>query len=394
MIFHKPATEEEAATIVRAAKQAGHSLRIAGGGTRSDIGQAITPDATLSTEEMSGITLYEPSEMVLSAKAGTPLFKIQSALKENRQMLAFEPMDHRPLFGSTGEPTIGAIAAGNISGPRRIAGGAARDSLIGVRFVNGKGEIIKNGGRVMKNVTGLDLVKLQAGAWGTLGLLTEVTFKLLPAPEKQATLVLSGLDDETGVKALCAAAATPFEPTGLSHLPAGCGAPQARTLIRLEGFATQVDYRAARLTKILKPYGDTTRIEGKDHDELWCSIKNVEFLGSPRETAIWRLSARPTSAPNTVAVIQQAVDCSYFFDWSGGLIWLATNEDDDAGEETIRFAVNAADGHATLVRGSQSLRKHIDVFEPQPAPVAALSSGIKNSFDPGQVFNPGLIARR
>ena len=391
MTIFSPSSEEQAADMVRTALADKNTFRIAGGGTRKALGRAVNPDMTISTQALNGITLYEPSEMVLSAKAGTPLSLIQKHLDENSQMLTFEPMDHRPLLGSQGEPTIGAIAAGNISGPRRIFGGAARDSLIGVRFVNGKGEIIKNGGRVMKNVTGLDLVKLQAGAWGTLGLLTEVTFKLLPKPEHEATLVLKELDDETAIKALCAAAGTPFEPTGLAHLPAGLDGSEAKTLIRLEGFKDQVSYRAGELTGVLSGFGKPDLIEGDDHQSLWTSVRDAAFLAEPRDHAIWRLSLRPTSAPNTVEVIRQAVDCQHFFDWSGGLVWLSVSETDDAGAETIRNAVNAADGYATLVRGSDLLRSTIDVFEPQPEPLATLANGIKKSFDPNGVFNPGLM---
>ena len=386
-----PKNEEEAAKVILDAKKSGTPLRIIGGGTRSTIGRSINTKATLSTAALSGITLYKPSEMVISAKAGTPLSEVQKRLSDNNQMLTFEPMDHRKLLGLEGEPTIGAVVAGNISGPRRIFAGAARDSLIGVRFINGKGETIKNGGRVMKNVTGLDLVKLQAGAWGTLGLLSEVTFKLFPTPERQATLMLEGLSDERGVSALCQAAGTSFEPTAMAHLPRGIGADIARTLIRVEGFSKQVDYRLSQLKRLLSDYGQAKKIEDYEHDILWADIRDVEFLASPRNKAIWKLSVRPTSAPNTVEVIKQTVDCTYYFDWSGGLVWLAVDEEDDAGEETIRNAVNAADGYATLVRGSDDLRARIDVFEPQPAPLDTLSKGIKQSFDPDHLLNPDLM---
>lgn len=391
MTRHTPKTEEEAAKIVANAKQADTSLRIVGGGTRTSIGRHTETQDSISTENLNGITLYEPAEMVLAAKAGTPLSVIQNALAENNQMLTFEPMDHTTLLGTEGEPTIGAIAAGNISGPRRIYGGAARDSLIGVRFVNGKGEIVKNGGRVMKNVTGLDLVKLQAGAWGTLGLLTEVTFKLLPTPERTATLSLPGFDDETAIQALCAAAGTAFEPTGLAHLPAGIGGDQPRTIIRVEGFDAQVDYRLGELQMALHAYGEGTVLEGEQHDALWQNVRDVTYLAEPRDKAVWKLSVRPTSAPNTIAVIEQAIDCTYYFDWSGGLIWLAVDASGDAGEETIRNAANAAEGYATLIRGSDDLRARIDVFEPQPAPLQTVSAGIKKSFDPAGILNPGLM---
>ena len=182
MTLHSPSTEADVAAIVRDARARKSTLAIKGGGTRDGLGRIAPADEVLSTRALSGIAFYEPAEMVISALAGTPLRDIDAALAGHAQCLPFEPMDARALYGSAGEPTIGAVAACNISGPRRVQAAAARDHLIGVRFVNGAGEIIKSGGRVMKNVTGLDLVKLSAGAFGTLGVLTQVTFKLLPAP--------------------------------------------------------------------------------------------------------------------------------------------------------------------------------------------------------------------
>ncbi len=239
-------------------------------------------------------------------------------------MLPFEPMDHRGLFGTTGEPTIGGVVAGNHSGPRRIMAGACRDSLIGVRLVNGRGEAVKSGGRVMKNVTGLDLAKLVTGSWGTLGLLTEVTFKVLPAPERALTIMLKDLSDARAVAALAAGLGSPFEVSAAAHIPAGFNKPSARTIMRLEGFAKSLDYRVGRLRALLGEFGALHLLEGEDSARLWRGVRDAEFVREPRDAAVWRISTAPTRGPAVTAAIGAAVPgARWFYDWGGGLIWLS-----------------------------------------------------------------------
>ena len=392
MTSYAPANEQEAAAIVAQAAGRSEPLRLVGGGTKAALGRPPQDEATLSAAGLTGITLYEPAEMVVAARAGTPLAEVEALLAERGQMLPFEPMDHRPLLASTGEPSFGAVAAANNSGPRRINAGAARDSLIGVRFVNGRGQPIKSGGRVMKNVTGLDLVKLMAGSWGTLGLLTEVTFKVLPKQEQTSTLVLPGLDDTAAGEALCAALGSPFELTGAAHLPAGIGGPEARTLMRVEGFAKSVAYRLGELRRLLRRYGEPRIVEGEEGAALWRAVRDATPLAEPREAAIWRISTAPTRGPAVTAAIAAGRPARWFYDWGGGLIWLATEASDDAGAATIRAAVKAAgSGHATLVRAPDALRAATPVFEPLPEPLMRITAGIKAAHDPAGIFNPGRI---
>src|SRR5687768_13684380 len=264
-----PATEPDAAAMIAEAAARRMPLAVAGGATKEAVGRPAQTEATLSSAALTGVTLYEPAELVIAARAGTPLSEIVATLAERGQQLPFEPMDHRVLLGSTGAPSIGAVAAANVSGPRRIMAGAAPDRLIGVRFVNGQGEAVTSGGRVMKNVTGLDLVKLMAGSWGTLGFLTEVTFKVLPRPERVATLALSELDDVRAIEVLCAAVASPFEVTGATHLPAALDGAGGRTLLRIEGFSLSVDHRLDALRRLLKGFGAVDVVEGEAADALW-----------------------------------------------------------------------------------------------------------------------------
>jgi glycolate oxidase FAD binding subunit len=359
--MHLPKTEADLAELIRDAKA---PLAITGGGTR---GVSLTGEP-LSTSGLSGITLYEPGAMTVVAQAGTPVAEIERALAAENQRLAFEPMDHRALMGTDGEPTIGGIMAANISGPRRISVGAARDFLLGVRYIDGMGQIVKNGGRVMKNVTGYDLVKLMAGAHGTLGVLSEVSLKVLPRPETEATLVLHGLDDAAAVAALARALGSPFEVSAAAHNPAA-----GETLLRLEGFEQSVSYRAEQLTSLLG--GETTVEQNKP--ERWAAWRDVtSFAGT--EGDVWRVSCKPSDGP-ALAAKSGATDVRY--DWAGGLIWMRTPPDHD-----LRAALGTYDGHATLVRGTGQRR-----FQPEAAGVARITAGLRARFDPRGLLNTGLM---
>lgn len=385
-----PIDEAEVADIVAVAAGRQDPLAVVGGGTRAGLGRPVQAAAALSTAEMRGITLYQPSELVISARSGTPLAEIEALLAENGQRLAFEPPDHRALYGSAGEPTIGAVAAANLSGPRRIFAGAARDGLIGVRAVNGRGEVVKSGGRVMKNVTGYDLVKFLAGSYGTLAVLSEVTFKVLPAPETEVTLVVEGLDDAAAVAALSAALATPFSVTGAAHMPFTSRRP-GRTCIRLEGFAASVADRADRLRWMPGPFNGAAVLDAGQSAELWRAIRDVEALEAPPDDPVWRLSVKPGDAPALVETLHRAFACRALYDWGGGLIWIAGGDGPDVGAGVIRSAVAAVGGHATLVRAPDDVRNAVEVFQPLPGPLMALSRKLKESFDPAGILNPGRI---
>jgi glycolate oxidase FAD binding subunit len=385
-----PSSEEAAAEIVRDAWRARRPLVIRGGGTRSGLGRQVQAEAAVSTRNLTGITLYEPAEMVMSVRAGTTMREIEEQLALKRQMLPFEPMDHRLMYGTDGEPTIGGVVACNISGPRRIKVGAARDCLLGVRFVNGRGEVVKSGGRVMKNVTGLDLVRLSCGAYGSLGLLTEVTLRLLPTPEYSATLVLGGLTDVQGVTALSAAMGSPFDVSGAAHLPAGVAMPLSQTLIRVEGAKASVVERLRALRTLLAAYGPSASLDADLSRALWQDVRDVKWLRDDPDIAIWRISVKPNDGPKFVSSVGN-IGMDYYYNWSGGLIWLAVSSAGDASQTVIRSAVRSLGGHATLVRSPVPLRASLDVFEPLSEPLMKVTAGIKKSFDPGRILNPAIM---
>ncbi|WP_353390864.1 FAD-binding protein [Ruegeria sp. HU-ET01832] len=364
----KPRTEAELAETVAGLQD---PVRIAGGGTRGIGG----PEMTIETGGLSGITLYEPGALTVVAQAGTPVAEIEAALEAEGQQLAFEPMDHRGLLGTNGAPTIGGVVAANISGPRRIQAGACRDFLLGVRYVDGKGQVVKNGGRVMKNVTGYDLVKLMGGSWGTLGVLTEVSLKVLPKPQAVATLAVRVADASRAVGALSAALKSPFEVSGAAFDP-----QDGHALLRIEGFADSVAYRVGQLKSVLAEYGDVAERDGSA--EIWQAIRDVSAFHG-HEGDVWRISVKPSDAPGIAARL--GADQT-LFDWGGGLIWALVRKGDD-----LRARLGAFDGHATLVRAAAETVEALGRFQPESAGIQALTQSIRQRFDPRGLFNPGLM---
>ena len=345
---------------------------VLGGGTRGIEAEG----QGLSVAGLRGITLYEPGALTLVAQAGTPVAEIEKELAKHNQRLAFEPMDHRGLLGRKGNPTIGGVFAANVSGPRRIAVGAARDFLLGVRFVDGQGRIIKNGGRVMKNVTGYDLVKLMAGSFGTLGVLSEVSLKVLPAPETEATLVVSGLSDVAAVEMLSRGMGSPYEVTGAAHDP-GAG----QTLMRVEGFQDSVQYRVEQLRGVIGT-ADPEVLEPKDSRTRWKAVRDVAaFQGI--EGDVWRVSCKPSDGPG---LAEKAAADGRVFDWAGGLLWLRVAPGTD-----LRARLGIFDGHATLIRSDAATKAQFGTFQPETAGVAKLSAGLRARFDPKGLFNAGLM---
>ncbi len=391
MTTHSPASEAEAASIVVDAAARSAPLSITGGGTKRGLGRATQTQDELSSLALTGVTLYEPAELVIAARSGTKLAEIEATLAAKDQHLPFEPMDYRTLLGTSGEPTIGGMAALNLSGPRRIKAGACRDAFLGARFVNGKGEIVKSGGRVMKNVTGLDLTRLMAGSHGTLGFLTEVTFKVLPKPQTLATLELRGLSDPHAVEALAAGLGSPFEVSGAAHLPAGIAEKGGRTLLRLEGFADAVSYRAQALAAMLQSFGKVRVRDAVASEPLWRKLRDVTFLAEPREHALWRISVAPAKGPAVTEAVCRKLDASWFYDWGGGLVWLACPAEHDAGAALIHEAARQANGHATLVRAPETVRAAVDMFQPQSEALMRLTRAVKASFDPAGIFEPGRM---
>jgi glycolate oxidase FAD binding subunit len=395
--IHEPLSEEAAARLVQVAALSKTPLVIRGGGTRS-LHPAPEGADVLSTRGLSGIVAYNPAEMTMTARAGTPLEVVEAALAEKRQMLAFEPNDLRGVLGTSGLPTIGGVFATNASGPRRFTAGAARDSLLGARFVNGKGEIVKAGGRVMKNVTGLDLAKLLAGSHGALALVTEVTFRLLPVPETAVTLVVSNLNDAEAAAAMATAMSMSVEASGAAHLPesvrgrfAGGALPDgAATVLRLEGLAASVTVRAEKLAAAMAGFGAVTRLEEEASHRLWREIRDGAPYADGTPRPLWRVSVAPLAGQQLVAALRLEAGVDAFYDWQGGLVWLRMEADPEA-ELLRRYVKAVGGGHATLLRARPEALAATETFQPQAEAVAMLQARVKASFDPDGLFKSPML---
>jgi glycolate oxidase FAD binding subunit len=384
-------TPSEVVEVVRAAVDSGKPLAIEGSGSKSGYGRPVDADATLSLNGLSGIRDYQPDELVLTAWAGTPLSEIVAALTEKRQHLAFEPALSNALLGGG---TIGGIIATNLAGPRRPTAGAARDHFLGFTAVNGLGEEFKAGGKVVKNVTGYDLPKLLAGSMGTLAVLLEVTVKVLPAPEKQRTVIVPVADAATGHRCLIAASQEAFEVDGAAVLPAEVAARSDVDLVRapggmlaalrLTGSPVSVADRCAALrASIALP---SEELHTARSVALWKEIGDVAPLVSG--DAVWRVSVPSAAGARVAAELAQG---DWLMDWGGGRMWLTRRDPSAEDAARVRKIVAAVGGHATLVHGPESLRRAIDVFAME-AP-AALVKRVKASFDPHCIFNPGRMYR-
>ncbi len=376
----KPSSATELSHIIAAAEA---PLELVGGGTKRHLGRPVQAAATLDMSGFAGVIAYEPEELILDVHAGTPLAEVEALLAARGQQLAFEPPDFSALVGAKGSGTIGGLMSSNLSGPRRIKAGAARDHVLGVHGVTGTGNIFKAGARVVKNVTGYDMPKLLTGSWGTLAALTSVIVKVLPAPETEETVVLTGLDDVQAVEAMSLAMQSPCEVSAAAHVP-GEG-----TFLRLEGIAPSVAYRRDRLAKLLKRPVEV--MAAKSSAARWRAIRDgAMFAENPRHP-LWRISVAPSQAPAIVRMLKEALDIRYLFDWAGGLVWIEVPPAHDAAEALVRGSFTA--GHATLIRAPEATRAAVEVFQPQAPALAALSGRVKDSFDPRHILNPGRMYR-
>lgn len=344
-----------------------------GAGSKRTVGGVVDADI-LELSSLSGIVGYEPAELVLTARAATPLTTIVDALADQGQRLAFEPPDFGALLAARGSQTLGGVLAANLAGSRRVTAGAARDHFLGFRAVTGDGVAFKAGGKVVKNVTGYDLPKLLAGSWGTLAVLTEVTVRVAPRPETETTLVVSAAGPEQAIAILERALASP------NDVSAAAFDPERGAALRIEGFEASV---SARVESLLAALGrpDAERLDAHASMRFWHAAASAAALAA--SPCVWRISVPPSDAPRVVAALAPE---RFLLDWGGGLVWAAL-----PALEGERVRGTLREGHATLWKAPEEERARVPVFQPLAPAEAQAAARIKTAMDPQRRLNPGRL---
>jgi len=366
--------------FVRGARAGKTPFEIVAGGTRRNVGAPLRDLPLLDVSGLSGILKYEPEELIVTAQPATPLAEIAAVLAEKNQRLGFDPADWSKLLKSNGVATLAGAASCDASGSGRLRHGGPRDSLLGFAAVNGLGESFRGGSKVVKNVTGFDLPKLMCGAYGTLSVLTEMTFRVYPKPQYAAILCLADVTVEDGFAALRRIARSALEPAGLAYLPARMMAEvgQGAALIKLEGAREPLEQKVALAHGLLGQA--MQRIEEDPFPAIGSGEEFSDLTGD-----VWRVMIAPSDAPRVVKELNLS---HWLGDWAGGVIWLAA-----APSEAARIRKIAADakGQAMLLRASVESRALHGLFAPQPPALAALNRAVKAAFDPLSLFNPGRL---
>jgi glycolate oxidase FAD binding subunit len=374
------ANEDQVVEFVRAARADKTPFEIVAGGTRRAVGRPLRDLPMLDVSGLSGIVKYEPAELIVTARPATSLAEIKAVLGEKHQRLGFDPADWSQLLGSNGVASLAGATSCDASGSGKLRHGGARDSLLGFRAVNGLGESFRGGAKVVKNVTGFDLPKLVCGAYGTLGVLTELTFRVFPQPQFATTLCLADITPEDGFAALRKIALSALEPAGLAYLPASMHSDvgQGAALIKLEGARQPLEEKIALAHGLLG--NAMQRIEDDPFAAIGCGEKFADISGD-----IWRVMIARADAPRLAKELNLR---HWLGDWAGAVLWLAADPSD---APRIRAIAAKANGQAMLLRASAASRAGLGLFAPPPPALAALNRSVKAAFDPLSLFNPGRL---
>ena len=398
-----PESEQQALELVQWAVAENRTIDLRGKNTKHGFGLPVEADCFVSMERLSGILEYHPEELVMTALPGTPKAEIQQELAKHNQHLAFEPPALNRMYQVEDEGTIGGIFMGNLAGPRRFKAGSARDHILGFRAINGRAETWKSGGKVIKNVSGYDMSKLIAGSWGTLSVVTELTFKVLPAPPVSRSLAVWGLSARLGTALMAQVISTPCETSGLAYLPGPAlaaigqsGKPfpgETLTLIRLEGTELSVKERLQSINKWLPDACEYSVLDQSASITAWSLIGNTAPLQDrQRSPVILKVSLPPASAWNLTRIIDEQRGCIWYLDAAGGWLWVGICQDGREEKlDAIRREVNIIGGATTLYRAPADIKQRAGIYSFPDEAVRRLNGKIKNSFDPENIFNPGRL---
>ena len=395
----KPNSLDQISKIVKECYKKNIPLEICGSKSKKNIGRNFQAEKTLDLSSYSGIIEYKPEELYIKVKAGTSLAKINLELNKNNQQLAFEPTDFGPLFsGKNNEGTIGGVISCNFSGPRRFKSGSARDHVLGFQGVNGKGEIIKSGGTVVKNVTGYDLSKLLSGSFGTLAVLTEISIKVLPKPPSNKTLVIDNPHLRKALDYLSFALSSSSDPSGGVFYPEyfrnhftlnDLTTEGPITAIRVEGPNESIDHRIKKLCEELEMHdGEIVILEPEQSNLFWEKTKNLQVFSKLKNNLL-RIVV-PASETFEVINKLKAYQIQYFIDWGGSLIWVQLDKISSKVLKDIKEIIKTASGYITVIKIEENLKASIDVFTIDPIKYK-ITEKIKKSFDPKRILNPGKM---
>ena len=402
-----PEKEKEVSNLIKKFYKSNIPIEIVGSGSKRKIGKPLQCAKVLNLSKINGIIEYLPEELYIKVKACTPLEQIEKELKKNNQQLAFEPINFGYLLnGKSDSGTAAGQVACNISGPRRFKVGSVRDHVLGFRGVNGRGDIIKSGGTVVKNVTGYDLSKLICGSYGTLVVLTEITFKVLPLPQESKTLIIHDQQLESASDFLDRSISSSSDVSGATFLPIqpennGCMMDVEKTFklndlkhkgsltaIRIEGSKNSIEQRVQNLINELKIIDTNISIlETYQSEIFWNKVKNLEFFSLSKNN-ILRIVVPPSECIKLV--YQLSNKFKYFLDWGGALMWLEAYELSEEMFESIRRKVVKRGGYVTMIKNSNYLPYVEDVFTISSERFT-ISQNIKKSFDPKRILNPGKM---
>ena len=394
-----PSSREEIAEIIRNCYKKNIPLEINGSKSKNKIGRNFQAEKTLDLTSYSGIIDYKPEELYIKVKAGTPINSIIEELDKHDQQLAFEPVDFGFLFnGKSNNGTIGGVISCNFAGPRRFKVGSARDHLLGFQGINGKGEIIKSGGTVVKNVTGYDLCKLISGSFGTLSVLTELSVKVLPKPQSSKTLIINNPHIKKAIEYLGTALSSSSDPSGGVFYPEQFDQSftfndlthkGALTAIRIEGPSNSVDHRIKNLsTELGLLENEYSILESVQTKIFWNKTKNLEIFSNSKKNLL-RIVV-PIS--ETLSVLQKLkpYEINYFLDWGGSLIWAELEKISLKILREIKDLTQQHSGYFTIIKVEDDLKASADIFTIDPIKYK-ISEKIKKSFDPKRIFNPGKM---